>query len=191
MQTLERLIAELTSGEDAHAESSIPEIIALGDEALGALLEITRSADANDRWWAVRALAGFPRIPVDELLPLLDDPESDVRAAAALALCNHPSERSVPALIKALGDPDNLTAGLVVNALVTVGSPAVPALLECMEGGQRDARILALRALAEIGDHRAVPAFMQAVEHDSALAQYWAKNGLDRLGLEMIYIKPE
>jgi hypothetical protein len=31
---------------------------------------------------------------------------------------------------------------------------------------------------------------MQVMEEDSALLQYWAKAGLDRLGLDMVYLKP-
>jgi hypothetical protein len=47
-----------------------------------------------------------------------------------------------------------------------------------------------LRALAEIKDHRAIPVMMKVMEEDSALLQHWAKEGLDRLGLDMVYMKP-
>jgi HEAT repeat protein len=52
------------------------------------------------------------------------------------------------------------------------------------------ARIQALRALAEIRDHRAIPVMMQVMGEESALLQHWAKEGLERLGLNMVYIKP-
>jgi HEAT repeat protein len=51
------------------------------------------------------------------------------------------------------------------------------------------ARILALRALAELRDHRAIPVMMQVMEEDSVLLQHWAQEGLERLGLDMVYIK--
>ena len=54
----------------------------------------------------------------------------------------------------------------------------------------QSARILALRALAELRDHRAIPVMMQVMEEDSVLLQHWAKEGLERLGLDMVYIKP-
>jgi HEAT repeat protein len=54
----------------------------------------------------------------------------------------------------------------------------------------QSARIHALRALAEIRDQRAIPVMMQVMGEDSALLQHWAKEGLDRLGLDMVYIKP-
>jgi HEAT repeat protein len=49
---------------------------------------------------------------------------------------------------------------------------------------------LALRSLSEIGDHRAIPAMMKALGEESALLQYWATEGLQRLGLDMVYMKP-
>ena len=73
-----------------------------------------------------------------------------------------------------------------------VGSPAVLSLLEVMKEAGNNARILALRALGEIRDHRAIPAMMKCLndENESAVIQYWAQQGLERLGLDMVYIKP-
>jgi HEAT repeat protein len=113
-----------------------------------------------------------------------------VRAATALALCSHPDEKAIPALIRSLGDEDSLTAGLAGNALVAIGGPSVPALIEVMQGAKNGIRILAVRALAEIKDHRAIKTMMSALEDESAVVQYWAKEGLDRLGLNMVYGKP-
>ncbi len=53
------------------------------------------------------------------------------------------------------------------------------------------ARIQIMRSLAEIRDHRAIPLMLKATEEDSAMLNYWAKEGLERLGLNMVYIKPE
>jgi HEAT repeat protein len=92
-----------------------------------------------------------------------------------------------------------------VNALVKIGKSAVPSLIDVVKGSPdgsslvhrvegtapQSARIHALRALAELRDHRAIPVMMKVMEEDSALLQHWAKEGLDRLGLDMVYIKPE
>jgi hypothetical protein len=32
---------------------------------------------------------------------------------------------------------------------------------------------------------------MQVMEEESVLLQHWAREGLERLGLDMVYIKPE
>jgi HEAT repeat protein len=187
---MQRLLDELTSGDDARAEDSIPAIVELGAAAIPALVELTHAADVDSRWWAVRALAASPHAQADDLIPLLGDPSPEVRAAAALALCSHPHENSVEALVQSLADGDSLTAGLAANALVLIGSPAVPDLLEVMDKAPTAVRIPALRALSEIRDHRAIPVMMKCLGDDSAILQYWAKEGLDRLGLNMVYVKP-
>jgi HEAT repeat protein len=121
-----------------------------------------------------------------------------VRQCAALGLAIKPSESAVQPLVQSLSDEDSMVSSLAVNALVKIGNAAVPALIdvvkrspELSEGAaSQSARIHALRALAEIRDHRAIPVMMKVMEEDSVLLQHWAKEGLDRLGLDMVYIKP-
>ncbi|MBI5841401.1 MAG: HEAT repeat domain-containing protein [Chloroflexi bacterium] len=190
MPSLNDLLAELTSGDDSRAESAIPGLTAMGEDSIPALLDLTHSPDSDHRWWAVRALANSPHTRTENLVPLLSDSAPEVRAATALALCSHPHESAVPALIKTLADEDSLTAGLAGNALAAIGVPSVLALLEVMKEAGVGVRIIALRALSEIKDHRAIKTMMDSMSDDSAIVQYWAKEGLDRLGLNMVYIKP-
>ena len=188
---MQDLLAELTSGDDTRAENSIPAITALGMEVMPALLDLTRADEVDSRWWAVRALAASPHTLTVDLIPLLSDSAPEVRAAAALALCNHPHESAVTALIKTLADEDSLTAGLAGNALAKIGSPSVPSLLEVMKNeAPLGIRLIALRALSEIRDHRAIPVLMKSLSEESAVLQYWAQEGLERLGLDMVYMKP-
>src|SRR5687767_2911174 len=119
------LLDDLTSGNDVRAENAIPSIVKLGMDVIPALLELTRADSADSRWWAVCTLAASPHTRTDDLIPLLDDPAPEVRAATALALCEHPNESAVPALIKTMKDEDPLTAGLAGNALVKIGSASV------------------------------------------------------------------
>lgn len=187
---MHELLAELTSGDDTRAEKSIPAIVDLGMDAIPTLLELTRAEEVDSRWWAVRALAVSPHTRTENLIPLLSDSASEVRAAAALALCNHPDESAIPALINTLSDEDSLTAGLAGNALVKIGSPSVPSLLTVMSEAPTGIRIIVLRALSEIRDHRAIPVMMKSLSEESAVLQYWAQEGLQRLGLDMVYGKP-
>ncbi|MDP2777607.1 MAG: HEAT repeat domain-containing protein [Anaerolineales bacterium] len=189
---MQNLLAELTSGDDMRAENSIPALTELGMAALPALLDLTHSADVDSRWWAVRALAASPQARTVDLLPLLSDSAPEVRAATALALCTHPHEVAIEALIKTLADEDSLTAGLAGNALVKIGGPSVPSLLQVMTEAPTAIRTrsVALRTLSEIRDHRAIPVMMNCLGEESAVLQYWAQVGLERLGLDMVYIKP-
>lgn len=191
MPVLDELLANLTSGDETRAENAVPGLVELGEEAFPALRDLLNSADADQRWWALRTLAQSPQARTEWLLPLLDDSAPEVRQAAALGLCSHPDETAVRPLVRALSDADAMVSDLARNALIEIGKPAVPALLDVSKDVPHRARINVLRALAEIADYSAVPALMAALEEDSALLQHWAEEGLERLGLNMIYLKPE
>lgn len=191
MPVLDELLADLTSGDETRAENAVPGLVELGKEAFPALRDLLNSVDADQRWWALRTLAQAPQPQTEWLLPLLGDSAAEVRQAAALGLCSHPDETAIRPLIRALSDADSLVSDLARNALVVIGKPAVPSLLEIPGDAQQRARINALRALAEIGDYSAIPTLMAALEDDSVMMQHWAEEGLERLGLNMVYLKPE
>jgi HEAT repeat protein len=188
---LDELLADLTSGDETRAENAVSGLIELGEEALPALRDLLTSMDADHRWWAVRTLAQTPQAQTQWLLPLLDDSSPEVRQAAALGLCSHPDETAINPLILALSDADMMVSDLARNALVVIGKPAIPSLLEVPNESPQRARINAIRAVAEIGDYSAIPTLMTALEDDSVIMQHWAEEGLERLGLDMMYLKPE
>jgi HEAT repeat protein len=162
----------------------------LGQEAIPALLDLTQSAEVDHRWWGLRVLAQSPYSQAEWLVPFLNDPAREVRQCAALGLALKPAEGAIQPLVQALSDEDSMVSSLAVNALVKIGNAAVPSLIDIVKNSPQSARIHALRALAEIRDHRAIPVMMKVMEEDSALLQHWAKEGLDRLGLDMVYMKP-
>jgi HEAT repeat protein len=189
--TLESLLEDLVSGEEARAEAAIPQLIEMEIEAIPALLNLTQSPDLDARWWALRALASTPQARSEMLVPFLNDPAPEIRQCAALGLALKPEAGATESLVRALNDQDSMVASLAVNALIKIGNPAVPSLIEAVKTGARSQRIHALRALADIRDHRAIPVMMQVMQEDSALLQHWAQEGLERLGLDMIYMKPQ
>ena len=190
MPSLQDLLRDLTSGSETRAEQAVLGLVELGDEALPSLQDLTHSPDADHRWWALRILAQSPQAQGKWLVPFLSDPAREVRQCAALGLAIKPEESAIQPLVDALSDEDSMVSNLAVNALVKIGNKAVPDLIEVVKSAPQSARIHALRALAEIRDHRAIPVMMKVMEEDSVLLQHWAKEGLDRLGLDMVYIKP-
>ena len=173
------------------AENAVTPLIELGQNAIPALMDLTQSSNVDSRWWAVRTLAQSPLCRTEWLIPfLLNDPAPEVRQCAALGLGNKLDESAIQSLVRALSDEDSMVGSLAVNALVKIGKSSVPSLIEVVKTAPQSARIHALRALAEIRDHRAIPMMMKVMEEDSALLQHWAKEGLERLGLDMVYIKP-
>ena len=190
MVVLQDLLSDLTSGNEIRAEKAVSGLIDLGEEAIPALVDLTHASEVDHRWWALRVLAQSPHSQAEWLVPFLNDPAREVRQCAALGLAIKPDESAILPLVQALSDKDSMVSNLAVNALVKLGSAAVPALIEVVKNAPQSVRIQALRALAEIRDHRAIPIMMKVMEEDSALLQHWAKEGLDRLGLDMVYIKP-
>jgi HEAT repeat protein len=190
VSSLQDLLRDLTSGNETRAEEAVPALLDRGDEAIPALRDLTQSAEVDHRWWALRVLAQSPHARSEWLVPFLKDPAREVRQCAALGLAIKPGESAVRPLAQALSDEDSMVSSLAVNALVKIGGAAVPALIEVVNTAPQPARIHALRALAEVRDHRAIPVMMKVMEEDSVLLQHWAKEGLDRLGLDMVYMKP-
>jgi HEAT repeat protein len=190
LSSLAELLAQLNGRNEDQAEVASAELARLGQAALPALLVLLKSSDVDQRWWAVRTLARLATPQPTALLEALTDPVPEIREAAALALAVHPTDEPIPALVRALEDEDNMVPGLAAKALAAIGRSAVPSLIEAFESASPRGRIHMMRALAELCDHRAIPLMMRAMDEDSALLNYWAREGLERLGLNMVYIKP-
>lgn len=212
MEDLHKWISELSSGDDERAEAAVGSLAAHPAAALPALAELLKSPDTDTRWWAVRATSEFagPQA-LTLLLAGLKDPDAAVRQCAALGLRAFfqrmaekdqalaaalgdqrlgVEERVIPALGRALNDEDHLAADLAADTLVSLGRPAVPALLGVLQEAPHPARLRAVRGLAQIADPRAIPALMAALQEDSALMEYWASEGLDRMGLGLNFFDP-
>ena len=185
------LLNQLTSGDDQRAEAAALALADFGVKILPSLQGLLHSPDPEVRWWATRALAELDTPQVAPLLiKSLQDGDITVRQCAALALSYRHHDTAITYLIAVLNDPDRLLAHLAADALVASGAAAVPALLEVMQTGLQAARLEAVRALALIGDTRAIPALFTALDEGSALIEYWADEGLQRMGVGMTFFKP-
>jgi len=132
------------------------------DPLIGALL----SPDWIVRMYAARALARI-RAPeaVETLVLLLQDTVKAVREEAASAIVAL-GEKSIPSLLKALDNPDWRVRLRVVEAMGMVKLPfAIEPLLSLLSHDPDTAvRQDAARALGEIGDRRAVPGLLTALD---------------------------
>ncbi len=178
------------SGDDDLAETLAA---GLDERAAPGLQAMLLDANPDVRWWAVRALAVIgadPRL----FAPLLQDPDSNVRACAALALAQAPPtgvvEEMVETLITHLADPDSRVADLSALALARMGPAASPALVRALEGSNLAAHSRAARALRSAATPEAIPALLGALEGDSVSADYYAQDALERLGVGLVLFKP-
>ena len=189
-------LAELTSGDDERAEASVEKIAALGencaDDPIDVLQELLSSPDSEIRWWGVRALASIsdPRV-ASILIKALADESAAVRQCAALGLRLHPTPQAIAGLLDCLSDEDHLVIELSGDVLVEIGEQAVPALITVAEDGNPKTRLEAVRSLSRIGDTRAIPVLFGVLDEGSALMEYWAAEGLERMGVGMVFYKPE
>lgn len=187
----QRLLARLASGDDLQAETAVRELAAMGLAALPWIEELLAGPEAEVRWWGTRALA---EIDAPEATPLLmkalQDADVYVRQCAALVLRQRPAPEAIPALVAFLGQDDRLLGHLAADALVAIGKPAVPALVETVKNGSQAARLEAMRALAGIAEPSSIPTLFKALGSDSAILEYWAGEGLERMGVGMAYFKP-
>jgi len=196
MGLLSDFLAELTSGDDERAEAAVEKIVALGencaDDPIDVLQELLSSPDSEIRWWGVRALASIrdPRI-LSILIEALADEVATVRQCAALGLRLHPTPQAIAGLIDCLSDEDHLVVDLSADALAEIGEQAVPALITVVENGNPKARLEAVHSLAIIGDKRAIPMLYGVLDEGSALMEYRAAEGLERMGVGMVFYKPE
>lgn len=98
---------------------------------------------------------------------------ADSKGAMVVAVNNLAAAKDVAAistLITVLGYNNPGAAVAAVDGLVALGSDAVTALLEEIDGYNYGARAWAIRALALIGDPRALPVLLDTAKEDFALS---------------------
>ena len=191
MQGLDFCLSELFCNDDNRAELAAQQISSFGDTVLPALQETMTSPNSDVRWWSVRALAEFDSQATNTVLVRsLEDSEPDVRQCAAQGLATQADPNSIPALISALNDEDSLVSRLAANALIRIGEASVLPLIGLIKAPDSPARFEAMRALALIADERSVPTLFDALDDDAILVNYWAHEGLERLGIGMQFYSP-
>jgi HEAT repeat protein len=138
----------------------------------GVLCRVLTSNQVRD---AIEQL-GSSAVPA--LIDALRDDDPRIRQAACTALGKIGDPSAVPALIACL-DQRNISE-VAANALVQIGKPAVPALIETLTNPNERVRKAACTALGQIGDPSAVPALITCLD-------YWyisqaAANALIQIG---------
>ncbi len=191
MSDLDSLLSDLTSGDDELAEKAALAIQGYGQNAVTKISQLITDPDPDIRWWAVRALAEFYKGNTTGLIiNALGDDDQDVKQCALLAMRNRPDSNAIPALTHFLGDERPLHSRLAVDALVAIGKDATHALLEILDHGDHLAQLAAIQALAMIGDYTSVSALFHQLDSSSAIIDYWANEGLKKMGIGMSFFEP-
>jgi len=134
-----------------------------GEPAVDALIDALNDRNATVRRhaaWGLWTLGPDGSEAIPALIQALEDSEPVVRQAAcgALGRIGPQAEAAVPKLIRLFGDkfPDDgpgrfPTSDYAVSALGGIGAPAVPALVNILQGSDVDMRICAAEALRRMG----------------------------------------
>ncbi|GAB4528144.1 MAG: hypothetical protein Fur0018_14080 [Anaerolineales bacterium] len=200
-EILRSLVDAVLQRDEAAAERYAADLLQASAAAPELFIPLLDAPSPDLRWWGARLLGEtYQTSAFDALLRALRDSSTDVQQCAALGLRHHAlcgldetqGARAVAALLPLLDAEDHLLRSLAGHALSALGAPAVPALLETLRHGTPAARLTAMRALAEIGDPRAIPAMFQAIsEEETALIQHWAEQGLEKMGVGMTFFSPD
>ena len=162
-----------------------------------------KHADVRD-WVLAFAVEGSCKLNPDEVVPMLRDPDTNVRRTAASYLGSVVHKAAVPGLIELLRDPDQQVRQQATEALTRIrfyheqeahwdrvlkgldASPASAAeklLVQAKPGANQQQRLLAIQSLGVLGVPEALPFLIdwsQAADADIAAA---AKQAITQIHL--------
>ena len=185
----------IASGDDGRAEQALPALAGMDHvQVTTELIARLRAANPDGRWWIARTLATLPtRQSAATLIEMLNDPDSDVRACAALALGELHAmvgAEAADALAAHLADESAHVAEVCTVALARIGARAIPTLLRALQDGVPVERIRAAKALVPIESHEAIPALFHALDDEDAIVTHYAQDALERMGVGMVLLQP-
>jgi HEAT repeat protein len=155
---------------------------------------ISRLTSDNETWRvdAERRLLALGEASVEPLVHALQHASVSVRIHAVHALARLKAERSIPAVIGALGDAENHGAVAIAaeKALIQWGSAVAPALLKVVAHGPEAIRPRALRALGKVATLEQQQGLIDLLQDPSAPVRTQAASALATLlqekGVELI-----
>jgi phycocyanobilin lyase beta subunit len=108
---------------------------------------------------------------IQSLIQAVDDADSSASLLLAVEnLAATGAIEALPTLVQALGFNNPGAAVAAVEGLIRIGEPAVPSLLELLDGYNYTARAWTIRALAGIGDPRGLMTLLGAATADFSLS---------------------
>jgi HEAT repeat protein/CHAT domain-containing protein len=120
---------------------------------------------------------------VEPLLPVLRDPDSQVRSSASWALGSLEDRRAVGPLIGALQDEDQRVRRTAARSLNVIrDSRAVGPLIAALTDADRDVRGWAAKALGALRDTRAVEPLIAAAKDETGSVRASADEALGKIG---------
>jgi HEAT repeat protein len=160
-------------------------LTAIGEPAVGPLIDSLEQGDARFRGWAEGALGRIREPAVGPLIQALAHESEFVRASAADALGLTRHARAVPPLIDALRSETVRVRQAAAGALSESQDPRVlQPLLQALEDADGTVRLSAALGLGKLGSAQAVEPLNRALHDPHEPVRTAAKDALDKLGVE-------
>ncbi len=191
MEDLHALLRGLDVQDDEQVERVYSLLVNYAEAALPVINELLHSSDSEKRALALGALSHLHH-PASQLAIFrgLSDPALVVQYSALLGLRRQPNLNAMPMLVQFLCEEDPLLARLATDALIALGEDTIPVLVDILERERPHGRIESARALAAIDHEDVIPPLLNALGDRSTLVDYWAREGLHRHGLGMVFFSP-
>ncbi|MBN2383414.1 HEAT repeat domain-containing protein [bacterium] len=117
------------------------------------------------------------------LLPLLEDPDPEIKSEVIRILGQLNLEHSLPALCKLFPEYDKHLKIAIIKALGGIRQrDSVVFLMGLLKNRDVDIRMNTIDALASLGDHKAIPALLLCLDDPAWNVQYAAIHALGTLG---------
>ncbi len=191
LATLLELLGSQDLGERLRAVNKARELSP--PESLTLLQQAVADENARVRYAAISQLGTLAAKGIDPatLLPILqqslrEDPEFDVRAAAAAALGDLKQPQALTDLLEAYQrETEWLVRFSIVAALGELGNPAAfDTLVQVLQEGNELLTTAAAAALGDLGDPRAIPYLEPLIASDDWQLRYRVCIALSQLGTE-------
>lgn len=157
-RAIEPLIAMLHDRESAVRKRAVDALGKVGDSrVVDPLIKTLDDNDADVRLSVVYALAALgDNLAVDPLIAALKDTDKRVRRGAAKVLGSMGDDRAIAPLVKLVESAQTDMHDLAIQALSQLGNKGIEALVRLLKVQDENIRLDVARALARIGDTRAI-----------------------------------
>lgn len=169
-----------SSNASTPGEEACQALVKIGHDAVSALQQHLRADKAVVRQLAAKALGQIGELSsIPELLPLLDDPDRQVRAFAALALGSYRHPQAAKLIIDALPTAKpGMRAGMVYALGQINDVLAVPILIQQYPQEDVDVRAAIMYALGRLRDGEAIATLLQGLRDTDEVVRANAANAL-------------
>ncbi|MGH8677813.1 MAG: HEAT repeat domain-containing protein [Burkholderiales bacterium] len=179
-----RHLLEILQDESEHVRRAAVEVLnAVGNA--NAIKDLIFALKDKDWWVRVRAAdalgaIGGPNV-IDAVLLIFDDDDEFMRRTAVEILNTTKDERAFQHLVKALADPDWWVRERAIDALANIGNKQVVPHLISLLAEDNQTTPVAIRALAQLADARAVAPILAKLKTAEDIIQREAVEALGTL----------